>query len=109
MRPKSNFKSEDQNKHRQPQFCSVINNNGNGRLSNSLLRNASNYCAYDPKLFGDVVKKGFLPEERAVNCEREYRQLSYAFDTLIGPYVDKGVARKLHKRWLPPVTTPPPQ
>jgi hypothetical protein len=63
----------------------------------------------DPKLFSDVVKKGFLPEERAVNCEREYRQLSYAFDTLIGPYVDKAIARKLHKRWLPPVTTPPPQ
>ena len=27
----------------------------------------------DPKLFADVVEKGFLPEDRAVGCEREYR------------------------------------
>jgi hypothetical protein len=60
----------------------------------------------DPKLFSDFVEKGFLPEDRAVGCEREYLQLSHAFDTLIGPHVDKALAQKLHKRWLPPVTTP---
>ena len=61
----------------------------------------------DPKLFADVVEKGFLPEDRAVGCEREYVQLSHAFSTLIGPHIDRKRARKLHKRWLPPVTTEP--
>jgi Putative metallopeptidase len=60
----------------------------------------------DPKLFSDFVEKGFLPEDRAVGCEREYLQLAHAFDTLIGPHIDKALAQKLHKRWLPPVTTP---
>lgn len=59
----------------------------------------------DPKLFDDVVKKGFLPEERAVGCEREYAQVSRAFDTLIGPHIDHRLARRLHKQWLPLVTT----
>jgi hypothetical protein len=59
----------------------------------------------DPKLFADVVEKGFLPEDRAVGCQREYAQLSHAFATLIGPHVDTKLARKLHKRWLPPITT----
>jgi hypothetical protein len=61
----------------------------------------------DPKLFADVVEKGFLPEDRAVGCEREYLQLSHAFGTLIGPHINGKLARKLHKRWLPPVTTKP--
>jgi hypothetical protein len=61
----------------------------------------------DPKLFGDLVEKGFLPEDRAIGCEREYLQLSNAFDTLIGPHIDKALAQKLHKRWLPPVTSKP--
>jgi hypothetical protein len=61
----------------------------------------------DPKLFADVVDKGFLPEDRAVGCEREFAQLSHAFRTLIGPHIDAKLARKLHKRWLPPVTTKP--
>jgi Putative metallopeptidase len=59
----------------------------------------------DPNLFADVVEKGFLPEDRAVICKREFTQLSHAFDTLIGPHIDRKLARKLHKRWLPPVTT----
>ena len=62
----------------------------------------------DPKLFSDVVKKGFLPQDRAVGCEREYKQISYAFGTLIGPHVDKALAKKLHKHWLPPASTRPP-
>jgi Putative metallopeptidase len=36
----------------------------------------------DPKLFADVVREGFLPEDRAVGCEREYLQLSHAFENL---------------------------
>jgi hypothetical protein len=62
---------------------------------------------FDPKLFSDVVEKGFLPEDRAVICQREYKQLAYAFDTLIGPHIDRKIAHKLHKRWLPPITTRP--
>jgi hypothetical protein len=61
----------------------------------------------DPKLFGDVVEKGFLPSERAEGCKREYRQVSFAFDTLIGPYVDRRLARKFQKSWLAPITTTP--
>ena len=61
----------------------------------------------DPKLFSDVVEKGFLPEDRAVGCKREYVQLSHAFETLIGPHIDRSLARKLHKRWLPSITTKP--
>jgi hypothetical protein len=61
----------------------------------------------DPKLFADVVEKGFLPQDRAEGCGRDYIQASYAFDTLIGPYIDRKLARKLHKHWLPPITTKP--
>ena len=61
----------------------------------------------DPKLFGDVIEKNFLPEERAVGCESEYVQVSHAFRTLIGPYIDRKLARKFHRRWLPPVSTQP--
>jgi Putative metallopeptidase len=63
----------------------------------------------DPKLFADVVKKEFLPEDRAVGCEREYTQVAHAFDSLIGPHIDKKRAQALHKRWLPPVDSPPPR
>jgi Putative metallopeptidase len=63
----------------------------------------------DPKLFGDVVQKGFLPEDRAIGCDREYAQVAHAFNTLIGPHIDKTLARALHKSWLPPVTTPKPR
>jgi hypothetical protein len=61
----------------------------------------------DPKLFGDVVRGGFLPEERAAGCQSEYAQVSYAFKTLIGPFVDKGLAQRLYKRWLPSASTEP--
>ncbi len=61
----------------------------------------------DPKLFGDLVRNRFLPQERADGCQQEYAQVSHAFDVLIGPYIDKSLARKLHKSWLPPITTTP--
>src|SRR5262245_6783304 len=63
----------------------------------------------DPKLFADVVQKGFLPEDRAIGCEREYAQVAHAFDTLIGPHSDRRLARTLHKHRLPPVTAPKPR
>ena len=61
----------------------------------------------DPILFADVVEKGFLPEDRAVGCKREYLQLAHAFATLIGPHIDSKLARRLNRRWLPPATTMP--
>jgi len=64
---------------------------------------ARNYGA-GAKLFGDVIEKGFLPEDRAVGRKREYIQLSRALDSLIAPHIDRRIARKLRKSWLPPVT-----
>ena len=61
----------------------------------------------DSKLFADVVEKGFLPKDRAEGCEDEYQQVAYAIDTLIGPFIDRRLARKLQKQWLPPVTMKP--
>ena len=54
----------------------------------------------DKNLFGDFVSKGYLPKERAEYCEDEYAQVAYAFQRLIGPHIDRRMARKLHKRWL---------
>ena len=60
----------------------------------------------DPKLFGDFVTKGYLPKKRAEACPDEYRQVSRAFETLIGPHIDRAVAKKiLDKSWLPETTT----
>ena len=59
----------------------------------------------DPKLFADVVTKDFLPKDRAEGCEDEYHQVDFAMVKLIGPSVDWRLARKLHRQWLPPVTT----
>jgi hypothetical protein len=42
----------------------------------------------DKELFADAVEKGFLPPERAEICEDEYRQIDYAYRTLIAPLVD---------------------
>jgi hypothetical protein len=63
----------------------------------------------DKKLFEDVVTKGFLPADRAEGCEDEYKQVAYAFEKLIMPHVDRNLARKVNKNWLPPVTAPPPR
>jgi hypothetical protein len=44
----------------------------------------------DKALFADAVNKGFLPEDRAEICEDEYRQIDFAYRTLIAPHVDAG-------------------
>jgi Putative metallopeptidase len=44
----------------------------------------------DKELFADAVEKGFLPPERAEICEDEYRQIDFAYRTLIAPHVDGG-------------------
>jgi len=59
----------------------------------------------NPKLFGDLVEKGYLPKERSEGCEAEYQQAAFAFRMLIGPHLDRQMARKvLKKNWLPPAT-----
>jgi hypothetical protein len=42
----------------------------------------------DKELFGELVEKGYLPKDRAELCEDEYRQIDFAFRTLILPHVD---------------------
>jgi hypothetical protein len=43
----------------------------------------------DKEAFADVVKKGYLPPDRAERCEDEFQQVDYAYRTLIAPHVDK--------------------
>lgn len=54
----------------------------------------------DPKLFGDVVERGYLPESRAETCEDEYKQVDYAFTKLIYPYIDQAVVKKVQPKKL---------
>lgn len=42
----------------------------------------------DKELFAEAVDKGFLPRERAEICEDEYRQVDFAYRTLVAPHVD---------------------
>ena len=42
----------------------------------------------DPKLFGIVVDRGYLPAARAEGCLDEYKHVDYAFKQLIGPHFD---------------------
>lgn len=59
----------------------------------------------DPKVFGDITARGYLPKERAEGCEQEYKQAAFAFETLITPHVNARLARRVMKRsWLPEVT-----
>jgi len=54
----------------------------------------------DPKLFGDVVERGYLPESRADTCGDEYKQVDYAFGKLIYPYIDQAVVKKVQPKKL---------
>ncbi len=63
----------------------------------------------EPKVFADVAKK-HLPKERAEQCEDEYQQVAHAFETLVGPHVDRALARKvLNRTWLREPTKRPPR
>jgi hypothetical protein len=48
----------------------------------------------DQALFADVVKKGYLPEDRADGCDGEYEQVAYAFKTLVNPHLDKSSCKQ---------------
>lgn len=55
----------------------------------------------DPKLFADLVDKGYLPRERAERCADEYEQVVKALNKLIGPYIDQTRAKQARARqWL---------
>ena len=55
----------------------------------------------DPKLFGDSVRQGILPWERAEFCDEEYEQIQGAYEELIGPHIDEALAKKNFRRsWL---------
>jgi len=61
----------------------------------------------DQKLFADVVEKGYLPKERAESCDGEYEQAAFAFKTLIGPYIDRKLAKKVLATWMRDVSARP--
>jgi Putative metallopeptidase len=44
----------------------------------------------DKALFADIAEKQFVPEDRLERCEDEYRQVEFAYRTLIGPHRDAG-------------------
>jgi hypothetical protein len=54
----------------------------------------------DQKLFADVVEKGYLPKKRAEGCDLEYEQAAFGFKKLIGPYIDRKVAKKVLDTWM---------
>jgi hypothetical protein len=56
----------------------------------------------DRVLFADFVDKNYLPKERARLCRRQYGELVYAFHQLIGPHLDKQLAKQvMDTSWLP--------
>jgi hypothetical protein len=61
----------------------------------------------DQKLFADIVEKGYLPKERAEDCDDEYKQIAFAFHKLIRPYVDQDLAKKVLDKWMREVDTRP--
>jgi hypothetical protein len=61
----------------------------------------------DQKLFADVVEKEYLPKDRAEHCDGEYKQTAFAFKKLIGPYIDKKLAKKVFVTWMRDVSLRP--
>jgi hypothetical protein len=41
----------------------------------------------DPEMNADLVDNELLPQERAGQCEDEYDRMSYAWSTLLVPYI----------------------
>jgi hypothetical protein len=55
----------------------------------------------NPATFAEVVDKGYLPKERARSCQREYRRVARAFQSLILPHIDRDIASDvLDEGWL---------
>jgi hypothetical protein len=53
----------------------------------------------DKKMFSDVVEYGFLPKERAEDCDSEYEQVALAYRKLVDPHVDRKLAVKALRNW----------
>ena len=52
----------------------------------------------DSKAFGDIVTKGYLPADRAEQCDGEYKQVKYAFGKLILPSLGGNHASQRRRR-----------
>ena len=54
--------------------------------------------------FQDMVDSGWLPPERAKNCESEYRRAEIAFRKTIVPFIDQAQMKKVQARqgWFQP-------
>jgi Putative metallopeptidase len=62
------------------------------------------------EMFGDLVEKGLLPEERAEDCKSEFQQATHAFNVLIRPHMDQPLANEVFgRRWMPDVGMQPPR
>lgn len=49
----------------------------------------------DPALFADAIDMGMLPENRSKRCRYEFQTNDYAFKTLIAPYIDETLKKKV--------------
>ena len=49
----------------------------------------------DPAMFADAIDLGMLPEGRAKRCRYEFKTNDFAFKTLIGPYIDEELKKKV--------------
>jgi hypothetical protein len=61
----------------------------------------------DQKLFADIMEKEYLPKDRAERCGGEYEQTAFAFKKLIGPYIDKKLAKNVLVTWMRDVNARP--
>jgi hypothetical protein len=62
------------------------------------------------EMFGDLVQKGYLPEERAEDCKSEFQQAAHAFNVLIRPHIDEALAKQVFgKPWMPDANLLPPR
>jgi hypothetical protein len=61
------------------------------------------------EIFGDLVERGYLPEDRAEDCKSEFQQATHAFNVLIRPHMDQALASQVFdKQWMPDVALQPP-
>jgi hypothetical protein len=55
----------------------------------------------DPELFAEAVTEKLLPRERAEDCAGEFKQVAFAFHTLLGPHLDRERIQAMRsRRWL---------
>jgi Putative metallopeptidase len=58
----------------------------------------------DPELFADATN--YLPQQRALDCKREYSQVGFAFQQLVLPHIDQELAKQvMDKSWLPDIAS----